>query len=138
MAPWKLPLVVAGIVVPIAGGFLVAGPALGVAVGALAVVVVLAVAVAAKPRGPIGLEPEHDHRRVLIATTRAVEDAADVGRIAAAAGQAGGYRTEPSWPPTPQARSGSTATSAAQHTAAAAGAGSHRRTVTTAAAPATA
>ena len=58
--------------------------------------------------------------------------------IAAAAGQAGGYRTEPSWPPTPQARSGSTATSAAQHTAAAAGAGSHRRTVTTAAAPATA
>jgi len=86
MTPWKLPLLVAGIVVPIAAGFLVAGPALGVAVGALAVVAVLAIAVGAKPRGPIGLEPEHDRRRVLIATTRAVEDAEDVARIAAAAG----------------------------------------------------
>jgi hypothetical protein len=86
MAPWKLPFVVAAIVVPIAAGFLVAGPALGVAVGALAVVALLAIAVGAKPRGPIGLEPERDRRRVLIAATQAVEDADDVARIAAAAG----------------------------------------------------
>jgi hypothetical protein len=89
MAPWKLPLVVAAIVVPIAAGFLLAGPALGVAVGALAVVALLVVAVRERPRGPIGLEPEDDHRRVLIATTRAVEDADDVRRIAAAAGLSG-------------------------------------------------
>jgi hypothetical protein len=89
MAPWKLPLVVAAIVVPIVAGFLLAGPALGVAVGALAVLALLVVAVRERPRGPIGLEPEHDHRRVLIATTRAVEDADDVGRIAAAAGLSG-------------------------------------------------
>jgi hypothetical protein len=86
MAPWKLPFAVAAIVVPIAAGFLVAGPALGVAVGALAVVALLTIAVRERPRGPIGLEPEDDRRRVLIATTRAVEDAEDVRRIAAAAG----------------------------------------------------
>ncbi len=86
MAPWKLPLVVAAIIVPIVAGFRVAGPALGVAAGALAVLALLTIAVRAKPRGPIGLEPEHDRRRVLIAATRAVEDADDVGRIAAAAG----------------------------------------------------
>jgi hypothetical protein len=86
MDPWKLPLVVAAIVLPIVAGFRVAGPALGVAAGALAVLALLTIAVRAKPRGPIGLEPEHDRRRVLIAATRAVEDAEDVGRIAAAAG----------------------------------------------------
>jgi hypothetical protein len=89
MAPWKLPLVVAAIVLPITVGFLVAGPALGVAVGALAVVALLVVAVRERPRGPIGLEPDRDHRRVLIATTRAVEDADEVGRIAAVAGLGG-------------------------------------------------
>lgn len=89
MAPWKLPLVVAAIVVPIAAGFLVAGPALGVAVGALAVVALLVIAVRERPRGPIGLEPEEDRRRVLIATTRAVEDAEDVKRIALTAGLGG-------------------------------------------------
>jgi hypothetical protein len=89
MAPWKLPFVVAAIVVPIAAGFLVAGPALGVAVGALAVVALLVIAVRERPRGPIGLEPEDDCRRVLIATTRAVEDAEDVRRIAAATGLGG-------------------------------------------------
>ncbi len=92
MAPWKLPLVVAAIVVPIAAGFLVAGPALGVAVGALAVVALLVIAVRERPRGPIGLEPKDDRRRVLIATTRAIEDADEVGRIATAAGLGGANR----------------------------------------------
>jgi hypothetical protein len=83
MEPWKLPLFVVGIVVPIVGGFLLAGPALGVAVGALAVVVLLVIAVRARPRGPIGLAPLGDgRRRVLIAATRAVEDPGEVGRIA--------------------------------------------------------
>lgn len=87
MAPWKLPLIVAGLVVPIVGGFLVAGPALGVAVGALAVVALLVIAVRARPMGPIVSAPARDDRRhVLLVAAGAVEDPADVARIAAAAG----------------------------------------------------
>lgn len=87
MAPWKLPLIVAGLVVPIVGGFMVAGPALGVALGALAVVVLLTIAVRDRPRGPIGAERvDGEQRRVLIATTRAVEDPGEVASIATAAG----------------------------------------------------
>lgn len=87
MAPWKLPLVVAGLVVPIAGGFLVAGPGLGMAVGALAVAALVAIAVRERPRGPIASAPARDdHRHVLLVAAGAVEDPADVARIAAAAG----------------------------------------------------
>jgi hypothetical protein len=86
MTPWKLPLIVFGLVVPIVAGFMVAGPALGVALGAIAVVGLLAIAVRERPRGPIGAEPaDGGPRRVLIATTRAVEAPGDVARIAEAA-----------------------------------------------------
>lgn len=88
MAPWKLPLIVAAIVVPIAAGFLTAGPALGVAVGALAALVLLLVAARARPRGPIG-DAGADRRRVLIAATSPAEAPGDVARIAAAAGLEG-------------------------------------------------
>jgi hypothetical protein len=87
MAPWKLPLIVAGLVVPIVGGFLVAGPGLGMALGALAVVTLVAIAVRERPRGPIAPAPAQDDRRhVLLVAAGAVEDPADVARIAAAAG----------------------------------------------------
>jgi hypothetical protein len=87
MAPWKLPLVVAALVVPIVAGFMVAGPALGVALGALGVLALLVIAARAKPYGPIGTGGEEDGvRRVLIVATSAVEDPADVARIVAAAG----------------------------------------------------
>src|SRR3954471_17529385 len=87
MAPWKLPLIVAGLVVPLVGGFMVAGPALGVALGALAVVALLVIAVRQRPRGPLGAErADGEHRRVLIATTRAVEDPGEVAKVAEAAG----------------------------------------------------
>ncbi len=86
MAPWKLPLVVAALVVPIVAGFLLAGPGLGVAVGALAVVALLAVAARQRPRGPIGLEAAGDGRRhVLIVAAAAVEDPGDVELIVRAA-----------------------------------------------------
>jgi hypothetical protein len=82
MAPWKLPLVVAALVVPIVAGFLLAGPALGVAVGALAVLVLLVVAARQKPRGPIGSPPSGEGaRRVLIVAAAAVEDPGDVARV---------------------------------------------------------
>lgn len=90
MAPWKLPLTVAGLVVPIVGGFLVAGPGLGMAVGALAVVALVAIAVRERPRGPIASAPARgDRRHVLLVAAGAVEDPADVARIAAAAGLGG-------------------------------------------------
>jgi hypothetical protein len=90
MAPWKLPLVVAGLVVPIVGGFLVAGPGLGMALGALAVVALVAIAVRERPRGPISSAPAQDDRRhVLLVAAGAVEDPADVARIAIAAGLGG-------------------------------------------------
>ncbi|HEV7401156.1 MAG TPA: hypothetical protein VGN84_12935 [Solirubrobacterales bacterium] len=86
MAPWKLPLIVVGVVVPIVAAFMVGGPGVGVAVGALAAVAILVVAVGQKPRGPIASAPAEDARRhVLIVAATAVEDPADVGRLADAA-----------------------------------------------------
>jgi hypothetical protein len=82
MAPWKLPLIVAAIAVPIVAGFLTAGPALGVAVGAMAVLALLVVAARQKPRGPIGSVPvDKGARRVLIVAAAAVEDPDDIARV---------------------------------------------------------
>ncbi len=91
MAPWKLPLIVAALVVPIVAGFLLVGPALGVAVGALAVLALLVVAARQRPRGPIGPEGE-GARRVLIVAADAVEAPADVARIVRTAGIDGSPR----------------------------------------------
>ncbi len=86
MAPWKLPLIVAVIVVPIVAAFLTGGPGVGVAVGALVTVSILAIAARARPLGPIVSAPAADRRRhVLLVATTAIEDPADVARIAAAA-----------------------------------------------------
>ncbi len=90
MAPWKLPLIVAAIVVPIAVGFALAGPALGVAVGALAAVVLLVIAARQRPRGPIGSVPEEGaRRRVLIVVTCAVEEPAAVRKLIDTSGLGG-------------------------------------------------
>ncbi|HEX6752656.1 MAG TPA: hypothetical protein VF093_03605 [Solirubrobacterales bacterium] len=86
MAPWKLPLIVTALVVPIVAGFLLAGPALGVAVGALAVLALLVVAARQRPRGPIGSGGEGDGHRVLIVAADAVEEPGDVARIVRTAG----------------------------------------------------
>jgi hypothetical protein len=85
MAPWKLPLVVAVLVVPIVAGFLIAGPGLGVAVGAVAAVSLFVVAARERPRGAIAsASPSDDRRHVLLVAAGAVEDPADVARIVAA------------------------------------------------------
>jgi len=95
MAPWKLPLIVAGVVVPIVAAFMIGGPGIGVAIGALAAVAILVIAVSQKPRGPIASAPAKDARRhLLIVATTAVEDPADVGRVADAAGL-GGWKEGP-------------------------------------------
>jgi hypothetical protein len=86
MAPWKLPLIVAAVVVPIVAAFMIGGPGVGVAIGALAAVAILVIAVRQKPLGPISSAPVGDSRRhVLIVAVGAVEEPADVARVAAAA-----------------------------------------------------
>lgn len=92
MSPWKLPLVVVAIAVPIAAAFLTGGPGAGVAIGALAAVAIVVVAVRQRPRGAIGAAPGPDAaRRLLLVISRPVEEAAVIREIVAAtAGQEGG------------------------------------------------
>ncbi|HEX8690352.1 MAG TPA: hypothetical protein VF729_08930 [Solirubrobacterales bacterium] len=92
MAPWKLPLIVAAIAVPVVaaflvGAFVVGGPGLGFAAGALAAVALLVVAARQRPRGPIGTAPVPGaRRRVLIVVTCQVEEPGSVRAVARAAG----------------------------------------------------
>ncbi|HEY8083475.1 MAG TPA: hypothetical protein VIE64_07995 [Solirubrobacterales bacterium] len=81
MAPWKLPLVVAAIAVPIVGGFRVGGPGLGVAIGALAVLALLVFAARQRPREPIGVAPGEDARHTLIVVTCSIEEPDAVATI---------------------------------------------------------
>jgi hypothetical protein len=95
MDPWKLPLIVAGVVVPIAAAFMLGGPGVGVAVGALVTVVILAVAVRQRPEGPIASAGVADARQhVLIVAADGVEDPADVARIVRLVGIRGGDGAE--------------------------------------------
>src|SRR5262245_48793164 len=82
MAPWKLPLIVAAIVVPIIAGFFVGGGGFGLAAGALVALVVVLVAIAQRPHDPIAPPPAGDGgRHVLIVVAAAVEEPADVARV---------------------------------------------------------
>jgi hypothetical protein len=82
MAPWKLPLIVTAIAVPIVAGFFVGGGGVGLGLGALAALVIVLVAIAQRPRGPIASVPAEDGgRHVLIVAASVVEDPGDVGRV---------------------------------------------------------
>lgn len=82
MSPWKLPVVVAAIIVPVVGGFYLGGPGVGVAVGALAAVAIIAFAVAQQPHEPIVPAAASDDRpHILVVAGRPVEDPAIVHRI---------------------------------------------------------
>lgn len=83
MAPWKLPLIVVAIVVPVVAAFLFGGPGVGVAMGALAAAAILAVAVRQRPRGAIAPVPcDGGRRHVLIVVTCALDDPNGVQRVA--------------------------------------------------------
>jgi hypothetical protein len=87
VAPWKLPLLVLAIVVPIVVGILAGGPGVGLALGALAGVVVVWVAVRMQPRGGIGEAPDPLlRRRLLVVVSRPVEDPGTTAAIATEAG----------------------------------------------------
>jgi hypothetical protein len=84
VAPWKLPLVVIAIAVPIAAAFYVGGPGVGMAAGALAAVTIVVAAARQRPRGAIGETPSPDGpRRALVVLGRSAEDPGVVQEIAA-------------------------------------------------------
>jgi hypothetical protein len=87
MTPWKLPLIVAALAVPIVAAFYIGGGGVGVAAGALAAVALVVYAANQRPRGPIVPAPTADRRRhVLLVATCPVEEPADVAEIARAGG----------------------------------------------------
>ncbi len=86
MTPWKLPLVVAAIAVPVLLAVYLGGPGAGMTVAALAAVGIVFAAVRQRPRGGIGRAPEAASTpRLLVVLATALEDPATVGEIAAAA-----------------------------------------------------
>jgi hypothetical protein len=87
VASWKLPLLVIAIVVSIVGGFLLGGPGVGVAIGALTGVLLIWIAARMRPRGGIGESPDPlVRRRLLVVVSRPVEDPATTAAIATEAG----------------------------------------------------
>jgi hypothetical protein len=90
MAPWKLPLVVLAIAVPIVAAFLLGGPGVGVAIGALAAVGIVFFAARQRPKGQIGQAPDAvPGRRLLVVVSRPVEDPDVIREIAVEAGVTG-------------------------------------------------
>jgi hypothetical protein len=88
--PWKLPLVVVAIAVPVLAAFYIGGPGVGLAAGALVAAGIVAIAVRQRPRGPLGEAPsEARTRRLLVVLTCSVEDSGSVGEIAAAVAGSG-------------------------------------------------
>jgi hypothetical protein len=86
MAPWKLPLLVAAIAVPVVAAFAIGGAGVGVAVGALSAVSVLVIAARLRPEEAIVPPvPEDERRHVLLVATCAVEEPATVREIVRAA-----------------------------------------------------
>jgi hypothetical protein len=87
VAPWKLPLLVFAIAVPIVVGTLLGGPGVGVALAGLAGVALVYWAVQMRPRGGIGVVPDTTvRRRLLVVVSRPVEDEVTTAAIAAEAG----------------------------------------------------
>jgi hypothetical protein len=82
VSPWKLPLIVAAIAVPIAFAFYLGGPGIGVAMGALVAVGIVYAAVRMRPQGGIGPGPESaDARRVLVVLADRLEEPEPVEHV---------------------------------------------------------
>jgi hypothetical protein len=90
VAAWKLPLIVIAIAVPVVAAFMLAGPGLGMAAGALVAVAIVYAAARQGPDGAIVPPPATDARRhLLLVVSRAVEEEGAVARIAARVAPAG-------------------------------------------------
>jgi hypothetical protein len=84
--PWALPLIVGAIAIPIAVGFLIAGPALGLAIGALAGAAMIVVVARMRPHERIEVaRAEDQQRRLLVVVLAAIEDPEAASKVAEAA-----------------------------------------------------
>jgi hypothetical protein len=87
VAPWKFPLFVAAIAVPIAFAFYLGGPGIGVGVGALVAVGIVFLAARQRPRGAFGSPPGgRGGHRVLVVLADRLEDPQAIERVAELAG----------------------------------------------------
>ena len=89
---WTLPLIVAGLTVPITAAFVLAGPPAGLAMGAIAVAALLVIAARARFDEPIevGASPG-DRYMLLVVVTQPIDSprlAATIAEIASAGGRA--------------------------------------------------
>ena len=83
---WMLPLIVLALVVPGSIGFIVAGPGLGLAIGALAATTVIVMAAIKRPDEPIEVASAGDERRrLLLVAIEPVDEPAAVESVRAAA-----------------------------------------------------
>lgn len=83
---WVLPLIVVAIAVPIAAGFMTGGPAVGLAVGALAAAALIVAVARMHPDRRIEVATAGDHRhRTLVVAISPIEQAETVAQIAEAA-----------------------------------------------------
>ena len=90
MAAWKLPLIVIAIAVPVVAAFMLAGPGLGVAMGALVAVAIVYIAARQVPGGTIVPPAPPDARRhLLLVVSRAVEEERAVAGIVSRAAATG-------------------------------------------------
>jgi hypothetical protein len=86
--PWMLPLIVAALAVPIIGGFALAGPPLGLALGAVATAALLVLAARTQFDEPIEVRPSGDRRyRLMVVADEPVDEPEVVTRIAEIAGE---------------------------------------------------
>jgi hypothetical protein len=93
--PWVLPLIIVALVVPGSIAFAIAGPGLGLAVGALSAATLIVVAVRKRPDEPIEVaRSDHLHRRLLLVAIEPVDRPDEVEAVRAAAGAAAGAQPE--------------------------------------------
>ncbi len=84
---WALPLIVAAIAAPIVAGFMIAGPGLGLAMGALAGGVLIVAVARMRPEVPIEVAPAPDSRhRVLVVALAPIDEPAAASEVAKVSG----------------------------------------------------
>jgi hypothetical protein len=96
LAAWKLPLIVAAIVVSIVAGIYLGGPGLGMAVGGLSAAAIVVMAIRNPPRRPIRPPVARDRRRhILVLLASPLEDGGAIDALLATASPTASDLAEP-------------------------------------------